>query len=330
MKKYNLVAVGGTFDRLHKGHVSLLRKTFSIGTQVIIGITSDEMIQDKPLSSALLPFQKRRAELVSFLRKENVDSSVTVVKLLDPYGSLKTNTSIEALVVGPRYTKRVVEDVGESMHIVPCDPVLAEDGLLLSSSRIRKGEVDRTGALYSFPFKMQKLPQRIRPRLRKPLGKVVKGTGLKLLKNTTLLISIGDVSTKKLNKAQLFPDLSIVDLKVQRRKIYKTLDQLSFPDLKRYTKHRVANKPGTLTKELFDAIEESINQHLEHNKKSIVLVEGEDDLAALLCIYRAPPGATVVYGQPPFNNSKHEGLVVVRVNEQKKQEARNLLSQFSS
>ncbi|HPM27160.1 MAG TPA: adenylyltransferase/cytidyltransferase family protein, partial [Methanothrix sp.] len=39
------VAVGGTFDPIHDGHIALLRRAFELGRggEVIIGLTSDEM-----------------------------------------------------------------------------------------------------------------------------------------------------------------------------------------------------------------------------------------------------------------------------------------------
>ena len=40
--EFELVALGGTFDIIHVGHIALLEKGFSISKKVIIGLTSDE------------------------------------------------------------------------------------------------------------------------------------------------------------------------------------------------------------------------------------------------------------------------------------------------
>ena len=41
--QFALVALGGTFDIIHVGHMALLDKGFSISKKVIIGLTSDEL-----------------------------------------------------------------------------------------------------------------------------------------------------------------------------------------------------------------------------------------------------------------------------------------------
>ena len=38
---FDIVATGGTFDILHKGHYTLLLKALEVGRQIIIGVSSD-------------------------------------------------------------------------------------------------------------------------------------------------------------------------------------------------------------------------------------------------------------------------------------------------
>nr|AIF04876.1 hypothetical protein [uncultured marine thaumarchaeote KM3_177_A10] len=47
MQLFDLVAMGGTFDVIHSGHMALLKKSFSISSKVIIGLTSDQLATKK-------------------------------------------------------------------------------------------------------------------------------------------------------------------------------------------------------------------------------------------------------------------------------------------
>ena len=46
-KRYQQVALGGTFDKFHEGHRELIKKAFEIGQEVLIGVTSDEFAGSK-------------------------------------------------------------------------------------------------------------------------------------------------------------------------------------------------------------------------------------------------------------------------------------------
>ena len=145
--KYEKVAVGGTFDHFHKGHEKLLNKAFEIGNYIMVGVTSNEFGGRK---GNIEPCSKRMSELEEFLQK--FDSRYTVKRLEEPYGPTVHDPQIDAIVVS-RETEPVAHKINEirhekgikSLEIFVIDWVLAEDGKPISSTRIRKGEIDRNG-----------------------------------------------------------------------------------------------------------------------------------------------------------------------------------------
>ncbi len=141
--KFKKVAVGGTFDLLHKGHRALIEKAFELGEEVILGITSDEMLQKKAE-----PFSKRKKTLQNFLKFKNYE----IVKLSDAYGPAVGDGKIDAIVVSEETEARAVEinEIRKKrglplLQIVVIPFVLAEDGKPISSTRIRNGEIDAVG-----------------------------------------------------------------------------------------------------------------------------------------------------------------------------------------
>ena len=65
-KKFETVAVGGTFDEFHKGHRSLLKKAFEVGNHVLIGLCSDDFVKKLKKPHEIVPYEKRLEELKSF------------------------------------------------------------------------------------------------------------------------------------------------------------------------------------------------------------------------------------------------------------------------
>ncbi|MDO5835242.1 MAG: GTP-dependent dephospho-CoA kinase family protein [Methanobacterium sp.] len=114
-----------------------------------------------------------------------------------------------------------------------------------------------------------------------------------------LLISVGDVTTQNLQKAGLIPHLGIIDNVVERKPAtYDVVyDNVTL---------NVKNPPGVITDELQEAIHKAF-QLIKTGFKVLILVDGEEDLAAIPCALMAPPGSLILYGQPG------EGLVVCEV-----------------
>jgi len=153
-KVYRIVAMGGTFDVLHSGHKKLLRQAFSIGRKVVIGVTSDEFARSLHKPHKLDPYAKRRADLERLLNHWHVLSRARIVPLDDRYGPTVGVSNINALVVSKRTIKTALAINGtrksrglKPIQIVPIDLLLADDKRPISSTRIRRGKIDRRGRL---------------------------------------------------------------------------------------------------------------------------------------------------------------------------------------
>jgi len=150
VKKYSLVAVGGTFDRFHKGHRRLLDEAFRVGNTVMIGVTSDEFASAK--GDDIEPCSVRMKNLEEYLSDK--DTEYHIMRLEDPYGTTVTDERFDAIVVS-RETEPVAHEINEirkrkgfrELDIITIDMVPADDGIPISSTRIRRGEIDRMGHL---------------------------------------------------------------------------------------------------------------------------------------------------------------------------------------
>ena len=50
-KPFKFVCLGGTFDHLHEGHKNLLKMAKKMGSHILIGLTSDEIVKHKKHSN---------------------------------------------------------------------------------------------------------------------------------------------------------------------------------------------------------------------------------------------------------------------------------------
>jgi pantetheine-phosphate adenylyltransferase len=149
------VALGGTFDPIHDGHRALFDRAFELG-EVTVGLTSNDLAaRTRHVDRSVRSYARRKAdlqaELDSFL--EQYGNGFEVRKLREPTG-IATEPQFDVLVVSPETEaggKRINEirrerDV-EPLDIEVVDHVRAEDGDIISSTRIVRGEIDEHGNL---------------------------------------------------------------------------------------------------------------------------------------------------------------------------------------
>jgi cytidyltransferase-like protein len=148
------VSVGGTFDVMHKGHWFLLEETFNVGDKAIVGITSDDFVASMRKKHTVENYKNRLKVVKEFLKEKGFLDRAEIVPLSDPFGPTIDSDEIEGIVVSEDtevtaevINKMRVERGKKPLLIFVITMVLADDGKPISSTRVRKQEVDRHGHL---------------------------------------------------------------------------------------------------------------------------------------------------------------------------------------
>ncbi len=155
MSKFSLVATGGTFDIIHRGHLILLSNAFDISDKVIIGLTSDELAEKKG-KLTINKYEKRLENLTQVISKEFPNSSFQISKLDNDFGPAVLEKGVEALVVsdeksnqGTILNQLRAEKKLSPVKIIMVPMFLAKDGTRISTTRIKNSEIDTEGNLLS-------------------------------------------------------------------------------------------------------------------------------------------------------------------------------------
>jgi pantetheine-phosphate adenylyltransferase len=154
LARFHIVATGGTFDEIHAGHIALLAKAFEVGDMVIIGVTSDQFVVAHKGKELNHSFDERVANLKRTISNRFGNVRFQIAKLDSEFGPVVTTGDVGALVAsaetnvkGARLNEIRRKNGLPPAEIIAVEMVKAEDGLPISSTRIRAGEIDRDGRL---------------------------------------------------------------------------------------------------------------------------------------------------------------------------------------
>ncbi len=165
--------------------------------------------------------------------------------------------------------------------------------------------------------RVYRLPVELRSRLAKPLGRVFNAEELggeefeEIARRAPMIVTIGDRVTDTIGALGRTPAVQVVD-GVERRRA-RALPQVPYARLL-----KVKNPPATVTAGAITAMRKAFLG----KKPARVLVEGEEDLMALLAVAMAPVSAVVFYGQPGV------GVVAVKADALSKARNRALLAKM--
>jgi cytidyltransferase-like protein len=149
LEKSDHLIVGGSWDHFHSGHRYIILTAYEKGEKIDIGISSDEMLREKLGEKPENSFEERKNNVKSFLKglgHKNFNS----IELNGIYGNAVEEG--ETLLVTPETKKngRKInlkrEELGrEKLELETVEKLKTLDGSIISSTEIRKGEIDENG-----------------------------------------------------------------------------------------------------------------------------------------------------------------------------------------
>jgi len=159
------------------------------------------------------------------------------------------------------------------------------------------------------------LPKKLRKKLSEPWGKIIQE--VPIMKRDFPIITIGDVTTKAFLKKTVVPNVAIIDHRVNRKALMKTeyINEEMFS-----TSYFIPNPEGQLTGRLCQVVSRIDYTNLRRN--ILIQVQGEEDLATLICILNAPIGSNLFYGQPD------QGMCHIVLDKEIKYKAEDIFAQF--
>jgi len=169
-----------------------------------------------------------------------------------------------------------------------------------------------------------RLPESLRRELKEPAGPVYTDATALLADAGRPVVAVGDVVTAHLlsavdGGAARPPSVALVDGRTKRRVL---------PDRKRVDPDRfdrtvrVENSPGALSEALLSALLGALERARNAGATTLIVVDGEEDLAAVPAVAVTPDGGAVVYGQPD------EGMVLVGVDGERRARMVDLLARM--
>jgi len=328
--------IGGTFDRFHAGHLSLMEAGLSECSFIEAWLTADRLAHSK--DPRVNSWDTRAQEMKEALGGDAGRVSFNVLE--DNHGPAPAHVDATAIICTDE-TRAECEEINRlrersglpPLHIISAEHVLAWDGEPISSSRIRAGEIDRDGQPWipdSIKASRVVLTPQVEAELKEPFGQLFPGPEdnpsvamSEVLAHVELelgpVIAVGDVTVRTLQDLERPADIALID-GLTKREPWEGADGID-PSLYDRTL-RCSSPAGLLTPSLLEACERAMDSWKGEGVTHLIQVEGEEDLAPLILHPLAPLGAVVLYGQPG------KGVVVRRCGEDAKQRCRRLLSEF--
>lgn len=313
------------FDRFHRGHRILLDRLVDMPNPVAGVADVKLMSKTLELPQIIQPLDLREQRLSEYLESEGLGDTIRVAAITSYDELLRIPENCTFLMFEGPCCAEIEEhalEIRESMggtkdEMIKLKPIRAMDGDKLSSARIRLGEIDREGSpLKGTSEYPRKLPDSNRGALQTPKGEVysvvdgkpeTRVTERIRAEEPTCVIAVGDVTSASLIAEGYTPDVCVID-GITKRGEYKS-------DIQSENEYMVFNPQATIYPEAWSTMDTAIHD----GKKSVVLVDGEEDLMGFPAVLLSEHGSVMLYGQPDV------GIVWVPVNTDNQKLAREFL-----
>ena len=150
-KPYRRCVMGGTFDRLHKAHESLLHTAAMMAEEVFVGVVSEELgeklFKNKDHAKMIESYDIRADAVKKFTSK--YCDKLEVDALYDPWGPAPHDERADVIVVSheTRVSAHKINDMRKENGLGPLDvvviPWLYHDNELVSSTSLRKRDYEQ-------------------------------------------------------------------------------------------------------------------------------------------------------------------------------------------
>jgi pantetheine-phosphate adenylyltransferase len=319
---YRKAALGGTFDHLHTGHQALIQTALACAKQIVIGVIVDPQPHQKQYPQSIEPYEQRVAAVKNYCQTIAATSRIEIVPLHDSFGPTITDASIDCLVVSEmtnetaQYINRERIKHGiKPLHIEVISMKLDQKETIISSTNIRSGSINRDGYYYHNLFRQTLyLQPELRAKLQEPQGPMLASIADAKITSSAPVVIVGDNVIRECLKYQLKFNTAVVDGFIKRQPVGIPADHFGIT-----TVFNTINKPGSIHPSAVETVSKALNY-----EKSLVVVDGEEDLMVFPAVLLSLLGSVVFYGQP------NQGVVMLTVTDKIKAKLSTMIHKLFS